>query len=107
MAKSKRKDSPSSVTVRLLDELCQAGEANHALGMDRGAAVKRAHDCIDHVLARADGSSQVPVARARLINVFTRYDPDPARRARSGRPRSAPGAARGHLPRIMKAMTSA
>lgn len=35
----------------------------------------------DHrVLARADGSSQVPVARARLINVFTRYDPDPARR---------------------------
>jgi len=33
-----------------------------------------------HVLARADASSEVPVARTRLINVFTRYDPDPARR---------------------------
>ncbi len=53
------------------------GEAGLARTLDAAGATRNLVRDGRHVVRRPDG---VEVARARLVNVFTRYDPDPARR---------------------------
>jgi hypothetical protein len=65
------------VSLAMAGKVAVIGETHLARTVDEAGAIRQLVREGQHRVETLDGR---PVARARLVNVFTRYDPDPARR---------------------------